>query len=179
MSKKEKAPITPLTEEEKEIEKSKYTRKIEIPIYEPSAITPAISDLYDTTKRDELIKEIKNEDLPEDLKLFLLSAAERHTSFNFSKIADFYSHTPLKYKKLFENSALVIIDYDNAIRNGFISFEKEVDESRIDYLENIITDEKLAENKDEITKKKEKRAAEELELLKAKEPKKVDDLETW
>lgn len=164
-----KKEITPLTDVEIEEEKSKYTRKIYTPIYEPSPIIPLISDLYDTTKRDELLTEIDNDsELSGAMKEFLKSAAERHTAFNFAKIADFYSHLPVKYKVHFENSALVIIDYDSAIRNGFIAFDKEVQESRIDYLENIITKEKLAENKDEIKSKKIKRYEDELDFNKSK-----------
>jgi len=162
-------PIEPLTDEEIQEEKSKYTRKIESPIYEPSGICPSVSQLFDTTKRDELIAEINNaDDLFPELKEFLLAAAERHTVFNFSKIADYYAHAPLHYKELFENSALVIIDYDKAVRNGFISFEKEVEESRVDYLERVLTKEKMAENKSEVQLKKQKRAEEELNLIKSK-----------
>ncbi|EEP88958.1 transcriptional regulator, partial [Yersinia kristensenii ATCC 33638] len=39
-----------------------------------------------------------------------MSAAERHTIFNFSKIADYYAHAPADIQALFEQSALVIID---------------------------------------------------------------------
>jgi len=144
--------VQELTQEEVQEEKLKYTRKIQIPIYEPKNRCPEVSELYDTTKRDELQKEIENEDLPDDLKDFLLSAAERHTSFNFSKIADFYSHVPIKYKKFFENSSLVIIDYDNAVRNGFVSYEKEVDKSRLEYLESL-SNEFLAKNKEDVKQK--------------------------
>ena len=165
-----------LTPEEIVEEKTKYTRKMYTPIYEPNSSRPVLSDLYCTEKRDELLKEIEDDkELTSDMREFLKSAAERHTSFNFSKIADFYSHLPIKYKSHFENSALVIIDYDQAVRNGFISFDKEVQESRIDYLENIITNEKLASNKEEIEIKKLKRAEEELEFLKSKTPE-VEDI---
>lgn len=105
----------------------KYTRKIEIPIYEPKNVMPKLSDIYNTDKRDELLVEIEKCNLPDDIKAFLQSAAERHTQFNFAKIADFYAHAPKDIKVLMENSALVIIDYDNAIRNGFIAYQEEVD----------------------------------------------------
>jgi len=171
--------IPKLTDEEIEAEKSKYTRKIELPIYEPVNVCPQIKDLCDTTKRDELIKEINDStELDYELKQFLLTAAERHTVFNFAKIADFYSHIPVKFKKFFENSALVIIDYDSAIRNGFISFDKEVQESREDYLENVITKEKMEQNKAEVAEKRIKKHEEELELLKrTKKPEKT--IEEW
>ncbi len=179
----EKPEIPALTEEEITEEKSKYTRKIYTPIYEPTGKKPLMSELFDTTKRDELIEEINADpELDGPMKEFLKSAAERHTSFDFSKIAEYYSHLPIKYKSHFENSALVIIDYDMAVRNGFIAFDKEVQESRIDYLENIILDEKLASNKVEMKSKRLKRTEEELEHLKSKETITDDDLmdtEEW
>ena len=183
MSKGTKEAPKPLTDEEIEQEKSKYTRKIYTPIYEPTGEKPLLSELYDTSKRDELIKDIEDdEDLSDEMRYFLISAAERHVAFDFSKIAEFYSHLPIKYKGHFENSGLVIIDYDKAVRNGFIAFDKEVQESRIDYLENIITKEKMAENKADIALKRIKRAEEELEYLKSKKKKPVNtyiDEEEW
>lgn len=109
--------------------KYKYTRKIEIPIYEPKNAMPSIKEIYNTDKRDKLIHEINQiPDLPEDIKLFLYSAAERHTQFKFNKIADFYAHAPQNIKDLMEKSALVIIDYDDAIKNGFIAYQSAIDE---------------------------------------------------
>jgi hypothetical protein len=169
-----------LTEEEIQEEKTKYTRKIGCPIYEPKGTVPHFNQLYDTTKRDELIREINSEDIFPELKEFLLSAAERHVVFDFTKIADYYAHAPVKYKHLFENSALVIIDYDKAIRNGFISFEKEVEESRIDYLENILTNEMMSKNREDVQGKRLKRAEEELELLKNKpKPAVLSAIDNW
>lgn len=172
--------IPKLTEEEIKEEKTKYTRKIVSPIYEPKNEMPQIKDLYDTTKRNELLLEIENDkDLDAELRDFLKSAAERHTSFNFSKIADFYAHLPVKYKKHFENSALVIVDYDNAIRNGFMAYDKEVQLSRIDYLENVITEEKLALNKSEVQEKRLKLHEEERDYLKSVDSDEDDITEEW
>lgn len=136
---------TTLTKEEMEVEKTKYTRKIEIPIYEPKNEMPHVSNLYNKDKCNELQAKIKSADIPNDIKEFLYSAAERHTSFNFSKIADFYAHSDFEIKRLFEESALVIIDYDNAVRNGFISYQKEVDDDVQEYI-NGLTEEDLINN---------------------------------
>ena len=161
------AEIKLLNDDEIVEEKTKYTRKLYTPIYEPKGDKPLLSDLYDTTKRDELTSDIENDnELDIDMKNFLKSAAERHTAFDFAKIAEFYSHLPIKYKSHFENSALVIIDYDKAVRNGFIAYDKEVQISRIDYLENVMTNEQMAVNKEEISLKI-KRVKEELEHLKS------------
>lgn len=116
-----------MTEQEIVEEKSKYTRKIEIPIYEPKNRMPNVHELLDTEKRDELIQTInKTQNIPDEVREFLITAAYRHTQFNYSLIADFYAHAPLEIKDLMEQSALVIIDYDKAIENGFISYEKEI-----------------------------------------------------
>ena len=106
--------------------KSGYTKKITTPVYEPKNIMPSLSDLYNTSKRDELITEILSQNLPDEIQRFLISSAERHVVFNFSKIADFYAHAPKNIKELMEQSALVIIDYDKAIQNGFCKYEKEI-----------------------------------------------------
>ena len=144
--------MSEMTEEKIKEEKAKYTRKIEIPIYEPNNIMPNIKELYNKEKTDYLIQRIKESDVPENIKEFLYSAAERHTQFDFSKIADFYAHSDLKVKRLFEESALVIIDYDAAIRNGFISYQKCVDEDLEEYL-NSLSDEDLDSKEKSIKKK--------------------------
>ena len=93
---------------------------LKIPIYEPKGERPKVSELYDNSKTLELIKEIEETKLPAELKQFLKLAAERHTKFHFRNIAEFYAHTDDEVKELFEQSALVIIDWDKAIENGFI-----------------------------------------------------------
>ena len=51
------------------------------------------------------------------------------TAFNFSKIADYYAYqsTPQE-KALFEKMALVLLDRDGLIANGFASIVEEVKE---------------------------------------------------
>ncbi|MBC3214249.1 ParB/Srx family N-terminal domain-containing protein [Serratia fonticola] len=101
-----------------------YTAKIDTPVYEPSEVTPSISELYDETKARSLLKNIKAAKLPKEVAAFLMSAAERHTVFNFNKIADYYANAPAEIQALFEESALVIIDYGQAIENGFVHMTK-------------------------------------------------------
>ena len=101
-------------------DESKYTKKIEAPIYEPSDNKPSIGELYNEDKRNSLQAEIEKADIPDDIKTFLHSAAERHVVFDFQQIADFYSHASKEVQELMENSALVIIDFDKAIENGYI-----------------------------------------------------------
>lgn len=97
-----------------------YTTKIDSPVYEPSGGQPVVSQLYDDTKTQELVSRIRSASLEPDIEKFLLSAAERHTVFNFSRIADYYAHAPAEIQALFEESALVIIDFQQAIEHGFV-----------------------------------------------------------
>lgn len=100
-------------------ENNKYTRKIEVPIYEPINKKPTIQEMIDTTKTNLLISSIKEADLPEELMDFLIHSANRHTVFNYSKIADYYAHSEKAIQKLMEDSALVVIDFNRAIELGF------------------------------------------------------------
>ena len=101
-------------------DEDRYTQKIESPIYEPTGEQPAIEDLFDATKAVDLQTEINSADLPDEIADFLRLAATRHTVFNFAKIAEFYAHANAGTQSLMERSALVIIDYDKAIDQGFV-----------------------------------------------------------
>lgn len=81
---------------------------------------PELEDLYDTEKADELSKEIDEADIPKKVKTFLKVAATRHVVFNFRNIAEYYAHADEKVQRLMERSALVIIDFEDAIKNGFV-----------------------------------------------------------
>lgn len=97
-----------------------YTDKVESIIYEPSDIPVHLSNLADYTKYDNLVSDINDSDIPDDVKEFLIYAAGRHIVFNYQKIADYYSQADDEIKKLMEDSALVIIDYDRAIELGYV-----------------------------------------------------------
>ena len=58
--------------------------------------------------------------------MFLTAAATRHSVFNFDLIADYYSHSKPDLQQLMEDSALVIIDYDAAIANGFVNINRDL-----------------------------------------------------
>jgi hypothetical protein len=97
-----------------------YTAKIVAPIYEPKGECPKVSDLFDHSKTTTLIKGIKAAKLPAETEAFLLLAAERHTSFHFRNIAEFYCHATPEVQDLMERSGLIIIDFDKAIEYGFV-----------------------------------------------------------
>lgn len=103
-----------------------YSRKIEAPVYEPSGVSPNLSDCYDSTKTEELIEEIKEAELPDEVREFLIYAAYRHTEFNYGMIADYYCNATKEIQELFENSALVIIDFKKAIERGFVRMTDEL-----------------------------------------------------
>ena len=107
-------------------EDKKYTSKIEIPIYEPKNKKPFVLELYDTMKSNRLINEIQTSTVSEDEKKFLIDSAKRHIVFNYQRIADYYSHSNKEMQLLMEKSALVIIDFESAIKYGFTKLSMNV-----------------------------------------------------
>ena len=103
-----------------------YSRKIEAPIYEITGACPDIPQMMDRAKTERLQAEIDGADLPDDVRDFLRYAAERHTVFNFRNIAEFYAHADAQTQDLMERSALVIIDFNRAIEEGFVQLSKEL-----------------------------------------------------
>lgn len=97
-----------------------YSKKIKAPTYEIKTEKPEVSSLYNDTKTAELVRKINDADLPKDIASFLREAAQRHTVFHFGRIAEFYAHSDASVQDLMEQSALVIIDFDKAIENGFV-----------------------------------------------------------
>lgn len=105
-----------------------YSDKIAVPTYEPRNKKPQIEDLYDDEKAMDLIADIKESKLPQAEKEFLMASASRHIVFNYSNIADFYAHSSKECQELMEKSALVIVDYKQAIENGFVHLTAQIDE---------------------------------------------------
>ena len=105
-----------------------YTDKVQGLIYEPTGECPEVCELYSKDKTNELIYEIENSGVTGEVKDFLLAAATRHTVFNYKNIAEYYAHAPEEVQALFERSALVIIDYADAIKNGYAELRKTVTE---------------------------------------------------
>jgi hypothetical protein len=117
--------VIDLNEEENET----YTRKVESPIYTPSGENPNIDTLFDTEVTDKLIAEIDEMVESTEIKIFLKFAAHRHTKFNYKNIAEYYAHASPIVKKLMEDSALVVIDFDKAIELGFVKLSNDLKES--------------------------------------------------
>jgi hypothetical protein len=105
-----------------------YTSKILTPQYEPTGDKPDITELYDDIKAMDLIVSIQGSSLPEKERQFLMAAASRHIVFDYAKIANFYAHSSPECQDFMEKSALVIIDYDKAIENGFVMLSSTIDQ---------------------------------------------------
>lgn len=113
----------------KELEnENPYTGKTNIPQYEPTGEETVIEELVDDSKMNQLVTEIDESNLSEEEKHFLKLAAQRHLSFDYKKIAEYYAQAEPEMQKLMERSALVIIDYKDAIANGYSRLSMSVKE---------------------------------------------------
>jgi len=96
-----------------------YTAKINIPQYEMHGLCPSILELCNMNKYYELIWKIDRSNVDDEQKKFLKLAASRHLQFNYSLIAEYYAHQDKEMQELMEDSALVIIDFNDAIAKGY------------------------------------------------------------
>ena len=105
-----------------------YTKEINIPHYEITGECPLLTDLVKEEKTNSLIERINNSNIPQGIKDFLIKASYRHLAFNYQNIAEYYAHADKEVQELMEESALVIIDYDNAIRKGYVQIKEAINE---------------------------------------------------
>lgn len=111
-----------------------YTQAIKAPQYEIVGEEPSTRELCDLTKYKQLINQIEASNVDSETAKFLKLAAARHIVFNYAKIAEFYPHQTEEVQQLMEASALVIIDAQDAIANGYAVFAtKMTDLLREDY----------------------------------------------
>jgi hypothetical protein len=110
-----------------EPESNPYTDKVEVPPYATIGDKPQLSQCYDDEYCGKLLKAIDASDLPENDKHFLRAAAYRHVVFNFQEIANYYAHSESHVQQLMEDSALVIVDLDAAIKNGWTRLGQALD----------------------------------------------------
>ena len=106
----------------------KYSVAVGVPQYLPQNRIPDISELYSDKKYNQLMRDIEASDTSDDIKAFLRLAATRHIVFDYSNIADYYAHAPANVQKLFEDSALVLVDINDAIANGYVKFSSKIEE---------------------------------------------------
>ena len=116
------------TEEGQEQEENIYTKEINIPQYEITGECPQLEELVNEEKTKSLIERIEKSDIPNDIKEFLIKASYRHLAFNYQNVAEYYAHADKEVQELMEESALVIIDYNDAIRNGYVQIKEAINE---------------------------------------------------
>lgn len=110
-----------------DVDYDEYSTKIGAPQYEITGEEPDISELIDETKANELLEKINKSNLTEEQKEFLRKATTRHIVFDYSKIAEYYAHQNKEMQQLMEDSALVIIDINDAIAKGYVRLEKDIE----------------------------------------------------
>lgn len=116
----------PEDDDEEEEYDDTYTDKTNIPQYDITGEVPDLSELVDTEKTNELLEEIENSELDYNEKEFLKMAAQRHLVFNYKKVAEYYAAASPEMQELMEKSALVIIDYNDAIMNGYTTLSEKI-----------------------------------------------------
>ena len=105
----------------------KYSRSISIPQYKIKGEKPFIDELYLNKKVVELLNHIESSSVTDEEKKFLRIASYRHYIFNYDKIAEYYAQASKEMQELMEESALVIIDINDAIMNGYVIASKKID----------------------------------------------------
>ncbi len=118
-----------ITDEELE---DKYTKKINTPQYEMRGIEPAVDELVDDTKAKKYLNDIEKANVTEEQKEFLRKAVSRLYVFDYKNIAEYYAHQDAEMQKLMERLALVLIDYNDAILNGYVELSEALEEIRND-----------------------------------------------
>ena len=104
---------------------NRYTNIIPKIQYVPKTrCKPSEISLYNLEKYNNLVKEIKSKNLDSEIEKFLLYSATRHIVFDYQQIAEYYSHSDKEVQELMEKSGLVIIDFEDALENGFVKLQK-------------------------------------------------------
>jgi len=106
-----------------------YTDVINIPQYPITDKEISLEDCLKQDKASELLLAIEQaaDSISEQERLFLQSAAYRHNVFHYGNIAEYYAQASPAMQRLMEQSALVIIDYNDAIRNGYVRLRHEIE----------------------------------------------------
>jgi len=99
---------------------NKYSRKVSTPIYEPRDVDVTLWECHDPQRYLRLVRRINASSVTDEEKAFLRLAATRFIEFNYECIADYYAKASKEMQELMEKLALVIIDFDKAIEDGFV-----------------------------------------------------------
>lgn len=114
-----------------------YTGKVDPIQYEPKLdAPPPVTALVDRARANELVRQIRDvPDIPEDVADFLIAGAQRHLVFNYGNVAEFYAHASPEVQALMEASALIIVDYQDAIKHGYVRITEELEQLRGEAIE--------------------------------------------
>jgi hypothetical protein len=110
----------------------KYTEKIKAPVYEPTGRKPEVSELYYRSKYDDLLDLVNDADLTPEQHEFFTLAAQRHVVFDYENIAEYYAHADPEVQALMEALTMIIIDFEQAVEQGFVTFAENVIEADTD-----------------------------------------------
>ena len=116
------------SESGKGLDSGTYTTKACAPIYEPKNRKPFVHEFVGESKYLALLSAIERSPVSAIDKEFLRLAATRHIVFNYAKIADYYAHSTPEVQRLMEDSALVLVDFNDAIRNGYVRLSKAIED---------------------------------------------------
>lgn len=113
-----------------------YTDKVNIPQYEPQGLEVGLGELTDLRKYRQLVNRIDNSNIATDEKEFLKLAAARHIVFDYRKIAEYYAKADEQMQEMMEDSALVIIDVNDAIAKGYAVLRNSIEEIAFEGIDN-------------------------------------------
>lgn len=113
-----------------------YTGKKKIIQYDDlGGEKPDIKTLFSMYNYLRFAEKVRNSNVTNEEKEFLMWSATRHIVFDFGKIAKYYAHATPEMQRLMEQQALVIIDYDDAVENGYTQLAEKFDKmSEEDYI---------------------------------------------
>jgi len=122
-------------------ELNRYSNNIKIPQYTPTGKEVDINDCINLDKYNELVSAIDKSNVDIKIKRFLKLAATRHIVFNYKNIAELYANSNEDIQQLMEDSALVIIDFNDAIAKGYVKITKKFNEILSEIGNDIVEDE--------------------------------------
>lgn len=104
-----------------------YSTKVDTPVYTAKGEAPEITELLNSERTRTLLNKINESKISDNEKAFLIQAASRHTVFDYHLIAEYYCHASKEMQELMEDSALVIIDIDKAIQQGYVEMSHKLE----------------------------------------------------
>lgn len=116
----------PEDDKQEDTTETKYSTRIEAPIYEITGDKPSVGECYQDGKVKEMIARIDASGVSEEEKAMLRVCAYRFAPIRFDKMAEYYAHSNAEMQELMEESALVVIDFDKAVENGFVEMTEKM-----------------------------------------------------